>query len=303
MGAALSPRRIAILLLTLLVSLSAGADYPVEGFSGGLATCFWAGQGAALATPNELYINPAGLALATLSDFVATGSLPALDNHRVGCYGMNLIKPLRTETAGAVETKTLGTLAASLHQFSSNTVVNNGRDYHPTQSLAAISFGTTLGDDTALGLNFKVLTVDDGERADSGFGIDLGLLYHPENLRVGFAISNLIPPGLSLNNERTIAKRLLRLGVGYELFGLWSLALEGSYLTEAEELNYGLYTTLTPLATTDLRLTLNGGYSISNEQWGAGLSLRVGLIEVGWAIASQQDDYGHSFRLSLSPEF
>lgn|GEM_PF-6822199 len=299
----MNPRRIAILFLTLLVSLAVGGDYPIETFSGGLATYSWTGQGAALATPNELYINPAGLALATLSDFVATGSLPALDNHRVGCYGMNLIKPLRTETAGAVDTKTLGTLAASLHQFSGTPTSNNGRDYRPTQSLAAISFGTAMGDDTAFGLNLKVLTVDDGERADSGFGIDLGFLYHPDNLRIGFSVSNLIPPGLSLNDERTIAKRLLRLGVGYELFGLWSLAVEGSYLTDAEELDYGLYTALTPLATTDLRLTLNGGYSISDEQWGAGLSLRVGLVEVGWAIASQDESYGHSFRFAISPEF
>jgi len=299
----LNPRRIAVLLFTLLVVFSAGADYPIESFSGGLATYAWTGQGVALATPNELYINPAGLALASLSDFVATGSLPALDNHRLGSYGVNLIKPLRTETAGTVETKTLGTLAASLHQFSGTPTFNNERSNRPTQSLAAISFGTALNNDTAFGLNLKVLSVDDGERADSGFGIDLGFLYHPDNLRIGFSVSNLIPPGLSLDDERTITKRLLRLGVGYELFGLWSLAVDGSYLTDAEELDYGLYTTLTPLATADFRLTLNGGYSISSEQWGAGLSLRVGLVEVGWAIASQEEDYGHSFRLAISPEF
>lgn len=297
-------------VLTPLVALGGGGEvYPVEELAGGSLYLGLARFGVALAGSGEAAVNPAGLAYAENLDVIGSATAaPYLNDALYACFGLSFVKPMRAESAALDEVKTLATIAVSLHQLDQGSVSGRdgdgnrtGRLYNTNQSLAEISLGTQLEDFGALGFNLKVLTVNAGERADSGFGLDLGLMLRPGDLRVGLSAVNVIPPGVSLAGERTLDSLILRAGVGYELFGFITPTVEALYVPETGGYRYGFNLLAVPWSCELGRLAVGGGYDVENERWGAVLVLRMEFIEVTYSrYETGIIGLCHSIRLSFS---
>ncbi len=296
-------------VLTPLVALGGGEIYPVEELAGGSVYLGLGRFGVVLAGPGEAAVNPAGLAYAENLDIIGSATAaPYLNDALYACFGLSIVKPMRAESVALGEVKTLATIGVSLHQLELGIVsgrdedgVLTGRVYNTDQSLASISLGTQLEDFIALGFNLKVLTVNTGERSDSGFGLDLGLMLRPDDLRVGLSAVNVIPPGVSLAGERTIDSLILRAGVGYELFGFLTPVVEVLYVPRMESYRYGFNMLLVPWSSELGRLAVGGGYDVENERWGAMFLLRMGFIEVVYArYETGLIGLCHSIRLAFS---
>ena len=305
------------LLVVSCVSTPAAETYEIERWAVGAVGLGWAGFGAALAGPGEYLINPAGLGNAERTEIAGT-YVPDFEDRLAPCFGASFVKPMRTESASLGDERTLGTLAVSLHNYSyagtyswPDPCPGTSRDPQPAgwsyefaeESLACISFGSRAGDLLAYGLNLKVLAVEEDGRADSGFGLDAGVQLYPGDFRIGLSISNLIPPGISLSGERSFAERVLRLGAGYSLLGIFDLAAELEYLPGADELDYGLCAQVVPLYLDEVRIALGGAYRVVEDLWGCFLSLRVGAFEVTCAVQLDGDVLSSSsLRFALSPD-
>ncbi|HDR06677.1 MAG TPA: hypothetical protein ENN88_03500 [Candidatus Coatesbacteria bacterium] len=288
------------LLVVLCVSTPAAETYEIDGWAVGTVGFGWTGFGAALAGPGEYLINPAGLGNAEQTEIIGT-YVPEYEDRLTPCFGASFIKPMRTESASLGEERTSGTLAVSLFNVAQEQE-HDGR--LEGNSLAVISFGSRASELVSYGVNLKVLSVENDGRADSGFGLDLGVQLYPGDFRFGLAVSNVIPPGISLAAERTFAERTVRLGAGYSLYGIFNIAAELEYATSAARLDYGLYAELIPLKLEVLRLALGGGWRIEENIWGGFVSLRLGFFEA--AGAAQLDEGGFtvfSFKLAFSPDF
>lgn len=281
----------------------------MEELAGGSVYLGMARFGVALAGPGEAAVNPAGLAYAESSDIIGTvTAAPYLNDALYACFGLSIVKPMRAESAALEKVTTLATLGVSLNQLDQGTVRGRdgegnrtGREYHTDQSLASISLGTQIEGLGALGVNLKVLTVNTGERADSGFGLDLGLMLRPGGLRVGFSAVNVIPPGVSLAGERTTASLVLRAGLGYELFGFITPTVEAFYVPDVESYRYGFNLLVVPWSSELGRLAVGGGYDVENERWGAVFLLRMGFIEVVYTrYETGIIGLSHSIRLAFS---
>jgi hypothetical protein len=300
----------ALAVLIPLVALGGGGEvYPVEELAGGSLYLGLARFGVALAGSGEAAVNPAGLAYAENLDIIGSATAaPYLNDALYACFGLSIVKPMRAESAALDEVKTLATLGVSLHQLNQGTVSGRdadgnrtGRVYSTDQSLAEISLGTQLEDFVALGFNLKVLTVNAGERADSGFGLDLGLMLRPGDLRVGLSAVNVIPPGVSLAGERTLDSLILRAGVGYELFGFITPTVEALYVPDTGAYRYGFNLLAVPWSGELGRLAVGGGYDVENERWGFVFVLRMEFIEVTYArYETGLIGLCHSIRLSFS---
>ncbi|MCK4594175.1 conjugal transfer protein TraF [bacterium] len=294
----MSVRRITALVLILWVSVWAAETYDIERWAVGAVGLGWAGFGAALAGPTEYMINPAGLGNAERTEIIGTW-IPDFAETATPCFGAALVKPMRTESASLGEERTFGTLAVSIFNAADSHFIGGG--YYPCdwpprggrtppdwsfegQSLACISFGSRASDLFAYGLNLKVLSIEDNGRADSGFGLDAGMQLYPGDFRVGLSLINLIPPGISLADERSFAERVIRFGAGYSLFGVLTLAAELEYYTSLDWLDYGLCTEIVPVERDDFRIALGGGYRVREELWGGFLSLRFGIFEVAIGV-------------------
>jgi len=306
-----------VLLVVSCVSAPAAETYEIERWAVGAVGLGWAGFGAALAGPTEYLINPAGLGNAERTEIAGT-YVPDFEDRLTPCFGASVIKPMRTESASLGEERTLGTLAVSLYNYS-YTVTHSWPDPYPSasrdpqpvgwsyefaeESLACVSFGSRASDLVSYGLNLKVLAVEKDGRADSGFGLDAGVQLYPGDFRVGLCISNLIPPGVSFTDGRSFAERVLRLGAGYSLSGIFDIAAELEYLPGADELDYGLCAEVVPLNLDEVRIALGGAYRVVEELWGGFLSLRLGVFEATCTV--QLDGAvlsGSSLRFALSPD-
>lgn len=281
----------------------------MEELAGGSLYLGLARFGVALAGSGEAAVNPAGLAYAENLDVIGSATAaPYLNDALYACFGLSIVKPMRAESAALEKVKTLATLGVSLYQLDLGTVYGRdgdgnrtGQVYKTDQSLASISLGTQIGDFGALGFNLKVLTVNAGERADSGFGLDLGLMLRPGDLRVGLSAVNVIPPGVSLAGERTIDSLILRAGLGYELFGFITPTVEAFYVPDAGSYRYGFNLLVVPWSSELGRLAVGGGYDVESERWGAVFMLRMGFIEVTYSrYETGLIGLCHSIRLSFS---
>jgi hypothetical protein len=300
----------ALAVLAPLAALGGGGEvYPVEELAGGSMYLGLARFGVALAGSGEAAVNPAGLAYAENLDVIGSvAAAPYLNDALFACFSVGVVKPMRAESATLDEVKTLAALGVGLHQLDQGTVSGRdaegnrtGREYRTDQSLAEISLGTQLGGFGALGLNLKVLSINAGERADSGFGLDLGLMLRPGGLRVGLSAVNVIPPGISLAGERTLDSLTLRAGVGYELFGIVTPTIEALYVPDDGAYRYGFNLLVEPWSGEWGRLAVGGGYDVESERWGAVFMLRMEFIEVTYA-RYEMGLIGpcHSIRLSFS---
>ncbi len=295
----MSVRCITALVLILWVSVWAAETYDIERWAVGAVGLGWAGFGAALAGPTEYLINPAGLGNAMRTEIIGI-YMPEFAESITPCSGAALIKPMRTESASLGEDRTFGTLAVSLYRATTSSWLES-----TSESLACISFGSRAGDLLAYGLNLKVLSVEEDVRADNGFGLDLGVQLYPGDFRIGLSLINLIPPGISLADERSFAERVIRFGAGYSLFGVFNLAAELEYYTSLDWLDYGLCTEIVPVEHDDFRIALGGGYRVREEVWGGFLSLRVGIFEVAVGVQGHlefEDWLPTSVWVTLSPE-
>lgn len=313
-------------LLSLLfvspVLAEGGELFPVEEYAGGGGYLGLSRFGVSLAGPLETAINPAGLALAERTEFSATVTANSYYvpysawtkaeeyDSLFSCYSVSVVKPMRTESANLGEMNTLAVLGVSLHQLEYGEI--QGRDdegeltgisYSPSQSLAAITVGTELDDDLAVGINLKVLAIDNGKYSDSGFGLDLGLNYHPHDLRVGFSIVDLLPPGINLGGANRIARRVMRLGVGYEFFRLITPAFEATYVAGTDEYRYGACARFL-WDGDNWRLGIGSGYDIGKERWSIDFILGIDPVEVSYSrYILDQLGICHSIRISFTPEF
>jgi len=304
-------RLLTALLAVLCVSSPAAETCEIEKWAVGAVGLGWAGFGAALAGPTEYMINPAGLGDAERTEIAGT-YVPDFEDRLTPCFGASVVKPMRTESASLGEERTLGTLAVSLFN------VTIGHTIYPDpqpvdiplpaqllegESIAAISFGSRASDLVSFGLNLKVLAVEKDERADSGFGLDLGIQLYPGDFRFGLAVSNAIPPGISLTDERSFAERAIRCGAGYSLSGIFDVAAELEYLPGVDELDYGLCVRVVPLNLEDVHLALGGAYRVVDEIWGGFLSLRLGIFEATCAVQLDVNGFSVScLRFAFSPD-
>lgn len=300
-------RLLTVLLVLSCVSVPAVETYEFESWAVGAVGFGWAGFGAALAGPGEYLINPAGLGNALRTEIAGT-YVPAFEDRLTPCFGASFIKPMRTESASLGEERTFGTLAVSLYNADDSNywlAQYNPRSNwtYKTDSLACVSFGSRANDLLAYGLNLKVLAVEKDGRADSGFGLDLGVQLYPGDFRVGLAVSNLIPPGISLRDERSYTEQVVRLGSGYSLEGVLNLAAELEYALSTDRLDYGLCAEVVPLERDDFRIALGGGYRALEKLWGGFLSLRVGPFEAACAVQLDVSGFTTScLRFSFSPD-
>lgn len=314
-------RRIIGLVLVLMVSTWAVETYEIERWAVGAVGLGWAGFGAALAGPTEYLINPAGLADAEWSSINFVSSTEDIETLRPLTISASYIKPMRTESASMGKETTFGTLAVSLHQsilsdYSKN--LNILTDVSGTQSLATISFGSRTSPFFAYGINMKVLGVDNGERADNGFGLDLGVQVSSGLFKCGLSFSNLIPPGINLNGDRSYSDSDIRLGAAFYPFNYMSVGFEIDYLTSLDVVNYGVCGVIgLPIKT----FTSQEGYiclGISNSFYTedssmvivnrnqGGIYFRINLIDLDlvfswWKI--DDDNTGYGCQIGISPDF
>jgi hypothetical protein len=304
-------RLLTAILAVLCVSALAAETYEIEHWAAGAVGLGWAGFGAALAGPTEYLINPAGLGNAERTDIAGT-YVPQFGDRLTPCFGVSFVKPMRTESASLGEERTLGTLAVSLFNATVEIPIYPApppvdiplpASLFEGESLAAISFGSRASELVSYGLNLKVLSVEKDDLADSGFGLDAGVQLYPGDFRFGLAVSNIIPPGISLAAERSFAERVVHFGAGYSLSGILDIAAELEYLPGADVLDYGLGARVVPLNLEDVRIALGGAYRVVENLWGGFLSLRVGVFEATCAV--QLDVNGFlvsSLRFAFSPD-
>jgi len=292
-------KRARSLSLAVLVLVSAGvAAYPIEDYAGGTAYLGRAWQGVVADDPALGLINPAVLGFAPRADILLRGGGAGSSGVVFGTYGMAVVKPMRTESATLGQTNTLATLGFSLDNLG-----DDGSDYR--ESIAAVQVGVPVGDVLALGVNLKTLSLEGPAEADNGFGLDLGLQARfDDGWRLGFAAGNLIPPGLEIGDGRIFSERLLRAGLAYGGLSWLLPAVEVRYAATSGEYDYGGHLTLTPIAAESFQLVLSGGYRVESQIWGAGLSCRLGFVELAAALWAADDaDAEFSLRLALSPDF
>lgn len=313
-------RLLIALLLVTFVSTWAAETYEIERWAVGAVGLGWAGFGAALAGPTEYLINPAGLADAEWSSINLCGSTEDNELHQ-STISAFYIKPMRTESASLGKETTFGTLAVSLHQsilsdYSKN--LNILTDVSGAQSLATISFGSRTSPFFAYGINMKVLGVDNGERADNGFGLDLGVQVSSGLFKCGLSFSNLIPPGINLNGDRSYSDCDIRLGAAFYPFNYLSVGFEIDYLTSLDVVNYGVCGVIgLPIKTFtsqegNICLGISNSFYmedssmvIVNRNQG-GIYFRINLVELDlvfswWKI--DDDNIGYGCQIGISPDF
>lgn len=122
-------------------------------------------------------------------------------------------------------------------------------------------------------------------------------------MRIYIEPSNLITD-LVEGDARTFAQRAVRLGLGYELFGILTPVIEAIYLPGTDSYRYGFNLLYVPWSAEEGRLALGGGYDLENKRWGAMFVLRMGFVELVYS-SYDMDLVGlcHSIRLAFSPEF
>ena len=183
-------RRIAVLLLAAS-GLWAGGP-PTGGYAGAFARIGADARTVALAGALVADINAGYLALTN------PASMVYVQRREVGMTYMSL--PLDRSIQGLTLATRLPPSAAvgiSYLRAGDNNILGRNSIGQSTEMLAysenmiALSFANRLGPALSLGLNAKLLFVNLGEEDATGFGLDIGLLYHrPNGLNFALRVRN-----------------------------------------------------------------------------------------------------------------
>jgi hypothetical protein len=160
-----------------------------------------------------VYWNPGGLANVAQNQAVLQHTT-LIDSNSYEYVGYDQIFP----TIG-----TLGVGLAMLNQPSAefrNTYNEVGGSFTNQDIGLLLGFGTDITNNLAVGGTLKAVTESMMGLTGAGFGLDLGLMYHPLSLlNVGLTFQNLVAPQIKLQNDAETYPFNMVLGVGAKFFG------------------------------------------------------------------------------------
>lgn len=95
-------------------------------------------------------------------------------------------------------------------------VIPAGTSFDYSNSVMALSWGRMIKEELAGGAMLKLFNKGfSGYSSGSGFDLDLGLLYDRKNIRLGLAIQNVLPTGMSWGSTNEDVPMLIKGGLSY----------------------------------------------------------------------------------------
>jgi len=248
------------------------------------------------------YWNPAGLAQLQQKELTSLYSILWEDTS----YSfLSYAHPLSTSQSHS-NYGTIGAAVVNLRStgFQKTDDLNNPMgSASDTETAGIISYGRRFTGSLMGGINLKVVNQHIDKYSDTGYGLDIGLLYRPyRRCSMGLNLRNLISPRLTLKTSTDRFPLEVRLGVAYRIFlDRLTFAIDGDK-TEGRyfKLHYGVE--YLPHKVLALRM------GVDETEFAAGLGFRWGNLQVDYAYAyhdawGKYRDLGSSHRIGLSVRF
>lgn len=208
--------------------------------------------------------------------------------------------------AGYAQPTTWGSIGASLIYLSVDGLEEansnggpTGHEFGDKEMALLLSYGKEINPALSLGATLKGISQEIDSDKDSGFGLDVGLLYRPTTqlakLKVGIVLQDLVRANIReekmpLRLRLGVASYLLRddrlrLSIGADLAA--DRSVKGHVGAEYEFLK---------------NLSLRAGYSTDNEEITGGLGFKIKQFCLDYAYGSH-NDLGATHRVSLGVKF
>jgi len=288
---------------------SGGVTDPfVEGGVG--ARAFGLGQAfvAVADDPTAVYWNPAGL------DFVAKKG--------VTFYYTNLIEDFRHSFVGLVyPTISIGSFGFGWVRYGTGGIEEHGTasegigtqsifDY--SQNLFLFSYAKQIRSDLSVGGSLKIhnLSYSLGDLADTGFGLDFGVMYRPDfdsallrDLSFGASVQNLWSPSIELDEASESSPFNVKLGLAKSLyFGEERNALTFVFdwnKTDQAPMSFHFGSEFAFRDAGKLRVGFNDG----QVAFGAGAEYQNFHFDYNFGALYSSEDFSGSHRFSITIEF
>ncbi|NTV51399.1 MAG: PorV/PorQ family protein [Candidatus Firestonebacteria bacterium] len=157
-----------------------------------------------------------------------------------------------------------------------------------------IGFGTDITTSLAAGATLKVVSQTLMGSSGAGFGLDVGLMYHPyPMLNIGLAFQNLVAPQIKLKDDAEHYPLNLVFGVGSKFFGdTLKVDLDVSKSSEQNSLKPRLGLEDSPIPDLFLRA------GIDDTEIGLGAGYRYAGFQLDYALGLQAVEMMHKIALS-----
>jgi hypothetical protein len=169
-----------------------------------------------------------------------------------------------------------------------------GNSFKNQQMGFLLGFGSDITPTLAAGGTLKVVNQTMMGSSGSGFGMDVGLMYHPwPQLNVGLVFQNLVAPEITLKQDKERYPMNMIFGVGAKFFGdQLKLDLDVSKSSEQGTLKPRLGMEISPYHDVFLRAGLD------DTEVGLGAGYRYSDFQLDYALGLQTVEMMHKVALS-----
>ncbi len=157
-----------------------------------------------------------------------------------------------------------------------------------------LGFGSDITPTLAAGGTLKLVTQSMMGSSGSGFGLDVGIMYHPyPMLNVGLAFQNLVAPKIKLKNDSETYPMNMVVGIGAKFFGdMLKLDLDLSKNSTQASIKPRAGLEVSPIRDVFLRA------GVDDTEIGLGAGYRYSDFQVDYALGLQTVEMMHKVALS-----
>ncbi len=277
---------ITILLIPALVlafTYYGGTQEPFHFWGAGIRALACGRAFVALADDSSAILwNPAGCALLTSTEVMATYARPFGNLYGTTYQTLTFAKPIRYSMADIPEMeKNLGTFSLAFAYARASDIGSPDEpvQVNYTDFLSAFSYAKDISKTMSFGFTFKIRRLSVADLSDTGFGFDMGIMMIPnEFIHLGLKLENIKGAQIKLKEIAQEDETNLWLGGDFtttyiDILGAMNINLSGDKTFHAGAV-------FKPISNIDIM----GGYTTNSDEFTLGCEARFKHIGVGYCL-------------------